>query len=385
MASRTQFQQTLKKPYNRILFGTEVLKPVFGPALSLNANPVDAGIGITATETKVIEKVQIYGNIELEDGTEITCYEIVLQPKVKIDQSKVAIQQYVRKLLIAGQAALVNFVQPGNGDMWRLTLVAKDTEFTEEGIKEKPTHAKRYTYLVETGQDKTNKTLSERLEKLSISNLQFKDLVEAFSVEKLSKLFFDEYTEHYDCFVEHLNKAAFKKSVFNGDEKAIRDFAKKLLGRIVFLYFVQKKGWLGATTTEYKDGLPDFLMTLFNTSGGDAGFYSNWLSPLFFETLNRERKNDEFKMPDGRVVKIPFLNGGLFDKEKIDEAILTFKPALFHNPKNPDDPKHRGFLDFLDAFNFTVYEDSPDDHTVAVDPEMLGHIFENLLEDNKDK
>jgi len=72
--------------------------------------------------------------------------------------------------------------------------------------------------------------------------------------------------------------------------------------------------------------------------------------------------------------------------------LLTFPAKLFHNPDFEDailatksNGFARGFLDFLDAFNFTVYEDSPDDHTVAVDPEMLGHIFENLLEDNKDK
>ena len=75
----------------------------------------------------------------------------------------------------------------------------------------------------------------------------------------------------------------------------------------------------------------------------------------------------------------------MFDKELHDDCILTFPSSLFHNPEYEDDSKHRGFLDFLNSFNFTVYEDSPDDHTVAVDPEMLGHIFENLLEDNKDK
>jgi Alw26I/Eco31I/Esp3I family type II restriction m6 adenine DNA methyltransferase len=97
-------------------------------------------------------------------------------------------------------------------------------------------------------------------------------------------------------------------------------------------------------------------------------------------------------MPDGKIVKVPFLNGGLFDKEEFDEHLLTFKSTLFHHPDFEDTiltekskGNARGFLDFLDAFNFTVYEDSPDDHTVAVDPEMLGHIFENLLEDNKDK
>ena len=397
-ANRNQIQVALHKPYDRILFSKEVLSPVFGSGFSLSSSLVPASVQPNKSEQEAIETVSIYGNITLEDNTEITCYEIVLQPKVRIEHSKVAIQRYVRKLLVTGQAALVNFVTPQNKDVWRLTLVAKDSELTEEGIKEKITHAKRYTYLL--GPNETCKTAAERFETLSTGNkITFETLVDAFSVEKLSKTFFDEYTLHYQKFCDYLQESNFRKSVFKisiptnttKEEKdkvckPIRDFVKKLLGRIVFLYFVQKKNWLGASDINYKDGLTDFIKQLFKQSGGNDSFYSNWLSVLFFETLNKERTNDDFKMPDGKKVKVPFLNGGLFDKEDYDEHILTFKSKLFHNAdfedtmlteKNTDNS--RGFLNFLNAFNFTVHEDGPDDHTVAVDPEMLGHIFENLL------
>lgn len=404
MANRTQIQTALQKPYDRLLFGKEVLSPVFGSCFTLSTSAVPASVQPNKSEQAVIQSVAIYGNINLEDGTEITCYEIALQPTVRIEHSKVAIQRYVRKLLTAGQIALVNFIAPQNKQVWRLTLVAKDSELTEQGVKEKTTHAKRYTYLL--GPSETCKTAAERFETLSTEKqITFQALVNAFSVEKLSKAFFDEYTLHYQKFCDYLQDSNFRKSVFkitipaNATKeekdkacKPIRDFVKKLLGRIVFLYFVQKKGWLGASDTNYKDGLNDFIKKLFTQSGGNDTFYPNWLTVLFFETLNKERSNDDFKMPDGKKVKVPFLNGGLFDKEDHDEHILTFKSKLFHHPdfedtllteKNKDNA--RGFLDFLDAFNFTVHEDSPDDHTVAVDPEMLGHIFENLLEDNKDK
>jgi adenine-specific DNA-methyltransferase len=404
MANRIQIQTALQKPYDRILFGKEVLSPVFGSCFNLSSSAVPASVQPNKSEQAVIQSVSIYGTIKLEDGTEITCYEIILQPSVRIEHSKVAIQRYVRKLLTAGQIALVNFIAPQNKKVWRLTLVAKDSELTEQGIKEKTTHAKRYTYLL--GPSETCKTAAERFESLSTEKeITFQALVNAFSVEKLSKAFFDEYTLHYKKFCDYLQESNFRKSVFkitipaNATKeekdkacKPIRDFVKKLLGRIVFLYFVQKKGWLGASDTQYTDGLTDFIKQLFKQSGGNDAFYSTWLSKLFFETLNKERNNDDFIMPDGKKVKVPFLNGGLFDKEDFDEAILTIPATLFHNPDFEDIPltgknndNARGFLDFLDAFNFTVHEDSPDDHTVAVDPEMLGHIFENLLEDNKDK
>ncbi len=404
MANRTQIQTALQKPYDRLLFGKEVLSPVFGSCFTLSTTAVPASVQPIKSEQAVIQSVAIYGNINLEDGTEITCYEINLQPTVRIEHSKVAIQRYVRKLLTAGQIALVNFIAPQNKKVWRLTLVAKDSELTEQGIKEKTTHAKRYTYLL--GPSETCKTAAERFETLStVKQISFQALVNAFSVEKLSKAFFDEYTLHYQKFCDYLQESNFRKSVFkisiptNATKeekdkacKPIRDFVKKLLGRIVFLYFVQKKGWLGASDTQYKDGLNDFIKKLFTQSGGNDTFYPNWLTVLFFETLNKERNNDDFKMPDGKKVKVPFLNGGLFDKEDYDEAILPIPAKLFHHPDFEDAilteknwNNARGFLDFLDAFNFTVHEDSPDDHTVAVDPEMLGHIFENLLEDNKDK
>ena len=403
-ANRIQLQNALHKPYDRVLFSREVLSPVFGSGFTLNSALVPASVSPNKSESAAIDKVWIYGKIQLDDSTEITCYEVLLQPKVRIEQSKVAIQQYVRKLLTAGQAALINFVAPANKNVWRLTLVAKDSVLTDKGVKEKTTNAKRYTFLF--GTSETCKTAAERFEVLSTEKeINFQTLVNAFSVEKLSKAFFDEYTLHYQNFCDYLQESNYRKSVFNISfpanatkeekdkaSKPIRDFVKKLLGRIVFLYFVQKKGWLGASDTNYSDGLGDFIKQLFNKSGGNDSFYSTWLTVLFFDTLNKERANDDFKMPDGKIVKVPFLNGGLFDKEEFDEHLLTFKSKLFHHPDFEDDiltaksnGNARGFLDFLDAFNFTVYEDSPDDHTVAVDPEMLGHIFENLLEDNKDK
>ncbi|MGC9151934.1 MAG: Eco57I restriction-modification methylase domain-containing protein, partial [Microbacter sp.] len=403
-ANRIQLQNALHKPYDRVLFSREVLSPVFGSGFTLHSSLVPASVSPNKSESAAIANVWIYGKIQLDDSTEMTCYEVLLQPKVRIEQSKVAIQQYVRKLLTAGQAALINFVAPANKNAWRLTLVAKDSVLTDQGVKEKTTNAKRYTFLL--GPSESCKTAAERFEKLSTENeITFQTLVNAFSVEKLSKAFFDEYTLHYQNFGNYLQDSNYCKSVFNipfpagaskqekdKASKPIRDFVKKLLGRIVFLYFVQKKGWLGASDTHYSDGLGDFIKQLFQQSGGNDTFYSNWLTVLFFDTLNKERANDDFKMPDGKMVKVPFLNGGLFDKEEFDEHLLTFPAKLFHNPGFEDailtaksNGFARGFLDFLDAFNFTIYEDSPDDHTVAVDPEMLGHIFENLLEDNKDK
>ncbi|WP_114751866.1 Eco57I restriction-modification methylase domain-containing protein [Pleomorphovibrio marinus] len=422
MAAKEELISALKKNYDTKLFAVELLSKVFGNLLEVSTSIQRPPEEPNNTESKVIERVGVYAKITLEDDVEVLCYEILLKKYVRIDQSKVAIQHYVRKLLTSGQAALINFISPTYKDMWRFTLVAKDSELVNGSIKEKATHPKRYTFLVEAGEDKTNRTLVDRLTDLSVeSDKNLDTLREAFAVEKMSKAFFDEYKEHYLNFVQYLTgtrmmrigskwepvnagtPSAFLKSVFNGDEKNARDFCKKLLGRIVFLYFVQKKKWLGASNTDYEDGSQNFIFELFDETGGDERFFPHGLTELFFNALNKERPDDDYTTQTGRKVKIPYLNGGLFTRDEVDELIhkkgdlMTFPSELFSNPDKRDIPvpkgatveikesPYRGFLDFLNAFNFTVYEDSQDDHTVAVDPEMLGHIFENLLEDNKDK
>jgi adenine-specific DNA-methyltransferase len=140
-ANRTQLKTALHKPYDLLLFAKEVLSPVFGSDFTLNKTPISATVLPTKSEALVIDNVAVYGNIILDDSTEVICYEIILQPTVRLEHSKVAIQQYVRKLLTAGQAALISFIAPINKNMWRLTLVAKDSFLTADGVKEKTTNA----------------------------------------------------------------------------------------------------------------------------------------------------------------------------------------------------------------------------------------------------
>ena len=200
------------------------------------------------------------------------------------------------------------------------------------------------------------------------------DVKDAFSVEKLSKVFFDEYKKHYEAFCKYMVGDPFSsQTIFKGDEKGIRDFSKKLLGRIVFLYFIQKKGWLGVKVGDaWGNGDFNFLTELFKRN--QALFYEQLLSPLFFDTLNSKRADDVIELVAGEPCRIPYLNGGLFEEDDPQHRHLVFPVSLFEK-----------LFEFFNQYNFTIYEDDPNDHTVAVDPEMLGHIFENLLEDNKDK
>ena len=402
--TKRELEQILKNGYNRTAWKGLV------STLFRNKEFIQEDVLITVpTSSDIVENFYRLGTAKPDEFSEIGLYEVILKPgKVNLASNRVALRNLVKNEITPGltDAALIVFNEPTT-DKWRLSLLAKEWD-SEAGRIIESTNRKRYTYIL--GEGESCKTAIDNFYPLiqKTGNASFKDLKDAFSVEKVSNDFFKEYKDQYQNFVQYITGKRFVKekgkwkekkvhephaffaSMFNGNAKDARDFCKKLLGRIVFLSFVQKKNWLGSSTLEYKDGKINFIRLLFEQSGSNETFYPVWLSQLFFDTLNNDQRNEEdFEMPDGSVLKVPFLNGGLFEMDRIDRRarLITFPASQFSNPDPvlKETPLKRGFLDFLDAFNFTVYEDSLDDHTVAVDPEMLGEIFENLLEDNKEK
>ena len=263
--------------------------------------------------------------------------------------------------------ALVFYYSQGQDD-YRLTFIAKQTYFNENGeLVKKETAPKRYTFLL--GKNEPCTTAASRLielaNKKTYGSIYLTDVVDAFSVERLNKEFFNGYKAQYKKFVDTLS-----------DTKQHRDYVKKLLGRLVFLQFLQKKGWMGApaANTKWEGGDKNYLSKLVDTYPNNNRLLSDVLEPLFFKTLNEKRNGDIADSILGDNIKIPYLNGGLFDKDRIDELDIDFPYDYFKN-----------LMEFFSQYNFTIDENDPDDSEVGIDPEMLGHIFENLLEDNKDK
>lgn len=334
---------------------------------------------LTGIDSNVASQVQKLGYITLnENGIErqIAVYEVTLAQGIILERNRVGLRNLLRKYWKEIDAAFIAYHRPETPN-WRFTYVSELTGYDADGefVKIK-TEPKRYTYVL--GEGESTRTAAERFTTIANkgSKATLDDVKEAFSVEKLSKAFFDEYKKHYDIFCDFMvSKPNIRQTIFNGDEKGIRDFNKKLLGRIVFLYFIQKKGWLGVPAkSDWGKGDFDFLTNLFKNTKNPDLFYSELLSKLFFDTLNTKRKDDLIELVKGEPCRIPYLNGGLFEEDDKKHRNLIFPANLF-----------KSLFDFFNQYNFTIYEDDPNDHTVAVDPEMLGHIFENLLEDNKDK
>ena len=322
------------------------------------------------------------GSMTTQDNYELGFFYYEMEDG-SVLRRKVGLRNLIRPYLGFGfDAALAVF---NDGTNWRLSLICD--------LKEDATSTKRFTYVF--GDEKAfYKTPILRFESLRTKANEFLEIKKAFSVEALSDDFFAAYRKQYAEFVKFLTGKEYVKkgnkwveqetgepdaqyfTSFKEDDKLVRDYIKKMMGRIVFLYFLQSKGWL-AGNLHY---MHDLFYDASDEVKGD--FLDKVLEPMFFGLLNT-KPEDRSSAPlvNGVGVKyipnadeIPYLNGGLFQQEKIDEVDSVFPAGMFQS-----------LFDFFDSYNFTIDENDPNDAEVGVDPEMLGKIFENLLEDNKDK
>ena len=401
------------------------------------------------------------GNYVDPDGKKLIIHSVQLVKQSYVENSRSTQRSYAKKLMESGNAdaAIVAFFTRGD-PKWRLSFVRLDYELKFENGKlsttENMTPAKRYSYLV--GKDEPCHTAISRFHQFitddpNVAQPSLDDLEEAFSVEKVTQEFFNLYCEKFHQLREALEANPDFVEEAKDHNFTSSQFAKKLMGQIVFLYFLQKKGWLGvgmwterltkkqydkvfysysgarkrlvqeylpmvyvqACEDEFRlksaavdqipndaeeliaNAFPDqrgwgsgsktFMRTLFTYATRRGGnFFDDYLEPLFYNALNVNRGESGYD-PDLHC-RIPFLSGGLFepidgyDWKHNDFAIPN---EIFSNRKDENDRDADGILDIFDRYNFTMSEDEPLEREVAIDPEMLGKVFENLLEVNDRK
>src|SRR3990172_9036840 len=288
------------------------------------------------------------------------------------------------------EAALVAFVAPDETD-WCFSLVKMDYKFeqTKTGkvkVKEEFTPARRWSFLV--GKNEKSHTAQSRLMPVLMDDEHkpiLTQLEEASNIETVTKEFFRKYRDLFIRTKETLDKVVTNDAKVRADFESngvnTVDFAKKLLGQIVFLYFLQKKGWFGVTHN-WGDGSRHFLRELFEKKHGSfSNFFNDILEPLFYEALcfDRSHSNDYYSRFN---CKIPFLNGGLFDpigNYAWDSIDIHLPDSLFSNKnKTKEGDTGDGILDIFDLYNFTVKEDEPLEKEVAIDPELLGKAYEKF-------
>tara|TARA_Y100001970_G_scaffold8944_1_gene10388 strand:+ start:3814 stop:7212 length:3399 start_codon:yes stop_codon:yes gene_type:complete len=385
-------QQTFDYPFEEQKFGNFIEDLLIDVDFEESFGYTPPPQNIFKTHVKQYSKIGQYTD---PNGDIVDVLSVKILNHLSLEKSRTMLRNFVANYLRINSnvdACMVAF-SVDNYEDWRFSYIKldytieTDSETGRTRAVQQLTPAKRYSFLV--GKNEPNHTAQTQLlpllEKSNKPTLE--EIEEQFKVDKVTDQFYADYRKLFEDLAEELERIVEKddmiKSDFEKHSIAVDNFVKKLLGQIVFLYFLQKKGWLGITRGDdgkYGDwgtGKKDFMKRLYNKEYCKYdNFFNDVLEHLFYNGLGSYNNGDVFSKLN---CKIPFLNGGLFS------------PINDYNWQETDividDKFIKDILDTFDKYNFTVREDNPLDKEVAVDPEMLGRVFENLLpvKSRKDK
>jgi len=247
------------------------------------------------------------------------------------------------------------------------------------GTKRDFSDFKRYSYFVSPSL--TNNTFIKQVGSCSFTSLD--EIIKAFSVEPLNKLFYQDIAKSFYSLIGGSvleNKKIVERATTlimpsnkTDNRKTLQEFGVRFIGRTIFCWFLKNK-----VSSNNKPLIPaDWLSSVKVTETPD--YYHTYLEKLFFEILNEKHSDRIAELPDGHQ-DIPFLNGGLFEPQADDYYVRgTLGISKYLNTLKVPNDWIALFFATLEQYNFTIDENSINDSEVSIDPEMLGTIFENLL------
>ncbi|MBQ4389103.1 MAG: Eco57I restriction-modification methylase domain-containing protein, partial [Bacteroidales bacterium] len=358
------------------------------------------------------------GALDTEDHYRIGLFWYELT-KGSVVHKKVGLRQLVKSFINPNwgefDAALAVFSE---GSHWRLSLICD--------IKEEAMSPRRFTYVFGDGNSLYNTPVA-RFEFLQKNGITFENLKTAFSVEALTKQFYNELFDWYQWAVKDETGVSFPNNtaIEDDDREQIDTKIIRLITRLMFVWFIKQKDLVPSKLFDAKQ-MKRVIKDFDPQSKTSGNYYNAILQNLFFATLNRAivdedgkkrcfdktvgkgvkttyRYSELFMISEEEVIKmfadVPFLNGGLFeclDKTKtIDGVEKAYNYDGFsRNDKKFADGRYRnrafvpnvlffdpefGLFSILNRYNFTIEENTPNEQQVALDPELLGKVFENLL------
>jgi len=424
------YKEVIESRYNREAW-QQLLHDIFLSKVTFYNRPSSVHVS-----SRLAKEAFNLGRISLSDGESIAIYEVELTDKVDIERNR----RGIRDMLTSdwrnmGYAGAFMFCYRKNESILRFSYVSETWGFNKQGEYEKiSTDTKRYTYLL--GEGRGCRTAIEQFGVLKNSKQSLSDITAAFSVEALTKQFYKDLFEWYQWAVDDSSHVTFPNNTITKDDDR-DDIEKKMIRmitRIMFVWFIKQKDLVPNRIFD-----TEFLSTILKDfdpySMTDGNYYNAILQNLFFATLNTERsergfvrpsyhgrsesygvktlyrdnkKQSWFTFPEDKreeMIKalfdeVPYLNGGLFeclDKFELNEE-GKLVPITYHDgfstkdtrlhgnyqyrafvPNNLFFEPEKGLISILSRYNFTIEENSPEEQQVALDPELLGKVFENLL------
>ena len=414
------YKEIIESKYNRESW-QQLLHDIFLNKVTFHNSP-----GKVHVSSHLAKEALNLGYIKLSDGLTIAIYEVELSDNVDIERNRRGIRDMLTTDWRTNHAGAFMFCYRKKESILRFSYVSETWGFNKQGEYEKiSTDTKRYTYLL--GEGRGCHTAIKQFGKLKESKQALTDITEAFSVETLTKQFYKDLFEWYQWAIDDSTQVTFPNNITTEDDD--RDDVEKkvirMITRIMFVWFIKQKELVPNRIFDI-----EYLSTIlkefdpYSTTVGN--YYNAILQNLFFATLNcaiedengntrkfaTSKKRDiktlyryaeMFSISEQEVInlfsEVPFLNGGLFeclDKTRyIDgvEQCYNFDGFSRNDTRFADGRyKHRavvpnilffepekGLLSILSRYNFTIEENSPEEQQVALDPELLGKVFENLL------
>lgn len=354
-----EIQQRFVQPYDRAGW-LGMLRQIL-PRTEIFAQPQPV-----AVDNARAESILQLGKIPLAGDRNLAVLEVIVDEETDLPSNRAALRHLVARYIDQAEyhGVFAIFHQRKAKD-YRFTFAAREAAFDDSGqLVRTETAPRRYTYLL--GPNESCRTAAERFDHLARKGLAatIADVRAAFDKEPLTREFF----KRFEVAIEAVKTDLEKNQALPSAQAYSR--AQLLLERLLFLYFVQNRGWL--------DQKRNYLLDNFHSHRaipGECTYYADFLERVFF-TLSTP---PDFKGPGAgiRLPGLPFLNGGLFDDDEFAQTQERKKdnpPLRVRNGTLAD-----VFENLLEAFNFTAHEDTPIDQDVAVDPEMLGKVFESIV------
>ena len=343
----------LKQRYNREAF-KEFIREFIPDFVDENA--------IITPEREIFQDIVMLGN---GLGGELAVVEIRTR-KVKNSERVTITKEAFRIMSKRGiSQAIVCFY--AGGQSWRMSLLTTNVVLKDGKIKREGSNPRRHSYYL--GEKAKTKTPYKFLiEKGKVTNLE--ELKERFSVDTVNEQFYKSIAELYMKLVGGKRdkieySGLLKVSGINGSKEQRQEFAVRLIGRIVFCWFLKEKKPASGIA------LIDNSLLSRNAVLKNSDYYHSILEPLFFGLLNTPVDDRPESLKKGRFADVPYLNGGLFAPQLTDH--------YGDNKISVPDAWFSDLFEILEQYNFTVDENTSYDADLSIDPEMLGRIFENLL------
>jgi hypothetical protein len=423
MIEVSKFQSDLKQRYSRSSWETW-LHGIFSSQIGIETVPENVML-----QDRKAKSVKRFATIRLADAKNIAVLDIKTDEHIQIARNRVALREIAAGLIDHSYYhGLLVFYHSKNVQQpeYRLSFISSEATINETGnLTTQSTAPKRYTYVL--GENESTRTAAERLKKIAekAGNITLEDVKEAFSVEALTKEFYRELFGWYQwALSDEMGVTYPNDTSTKADDRIIQEHLIRLITRLVFVWFIKQKKLISDEIFDVVK-LQDILKDFDSTSSTKGNYYNAILQNLFFATLNRPvndrcfaanssaghqvgkehygiktlyRDNNKatwFKKSQEEIInlfkKAPFLNGGLFeclDKEKDNNGKIFYydgfsrengrqRRAFIPNCLFFDNEK--GLISILKKYNFTIEENTPNDMDIALDPELLGKVFENLL------